>query len=231
MEDIFDNAEKTYNFIAAGVKNQKFYEEYIDNNIANDFNRVVEFIRYFDNVYAIARRKAAEIEQGMSKEDAGNVTANQERKQQVQKVETVVAPLLTKLRDIERRYYESSKNPEKSGKTPKERNDAFNKHSNLVGEEKGWFKLKNLKNLNYDNIPDDEVSNVFNKKLFNSEGPEKSDKYISLNKYFLSRSVPGDGFCLIKSIETLTGQNYKYIAQPQGNANDRVTSRNFKKTC
>ena len=37
------------------------------------------------------------------------------------------------------------KNPENSGKTPKERNDAFNKHSNLVGEEKGWFKLKNLK--------------------------------------------------------------------------------------
>ena len=79
-----------------------------------------------------------------------------------------------------------------------------------------------MKNLNYDNIPDDEVSNVFNKKLFNSEGPEKSDKYISLNEYFLSRSVPGDGFCLIKSIETLTGQNYKYIAQPEGNANDRV---------
>ena len=58
--------------------------------------------------------------------------------------------------------------------------------------------------------------------MFDTEHPEKSDKYISLNKYFLSRSVPGDGFCLIKSIETLTGQNYKYIAQPQGNANDRV---------
>ena len=27
---------------------------------------------------------------------------------------------------------------------------------------------------------------------------------------------------MIKSIETLTGQNYKYISQPQGNANDRV---------
>ena len=226
MEDIFDSAEKTYDFIATGKKNQNFYEKYIDNNIANDFNRVVEFIGYFDKVYEIARRKTAEIEQGMSKEDAGNEAKAEERNRQikagVQKVETVVPPLLTKLRDIEREYLESSKNPENSGKTPKERNDAFNKHSNLVGEEKGWFKLKNLKNLNYDNIPDDEVSNVFNKKLFNSEGPEKSDKYISLNEYFLSRSVPGDGFCLIKSIETLTGQNYKYIAQPEGNANDRV---------
>ncbi len=229
MEDILINPETTYTIIATGQKDKDYYEKYIDNNIANDFDRVVEFIGYFENVYAIARQKAAEIDSadGMSKEDAGSKTAEiEERKRQIkaelQKVETVVAPLLTKLRDIEREYLESSKNPENSGKTPKQRNDAFNKHSNLVGEEKGWFKLENLKNLNYDNIPDDEVSNVFNKKLFNTEHPEKSDKYISLNKYFLSRSVPGDGFCLIKSIETLTGQNYKYIAQPQGNANDRV---------
>ena len=38
-------------------------------------------------------------------------------KAEVQKVETVVPPLLTKLRDIEREYLESSKNPENSGKT------------------------------------------------------------------------------------------------------------------
>ena len=88
----------------------------------------------------------------MSKQDEGSTTAeieerNRQIKAGVQKVETVVAPLLTKLRDIEREYLESSKNPENSGKTPKERNDAFNKHSNLVGEEKGWFKLENFEKL------------------------------------------------------------------------------------
>ena len=96
MEDILINPEKTYDFIATGDKNKLYYEKYIDNNIANDFDRVVQFIGYFDNVYAIARQKAAEIEDGMSKEDAGSKTANQEQKQQAQKVKTVIAPLLTK---------------------------------------------------------------------------------------------------------------------------------------
>ena len=58
MEDILINPEKTYDFIATGKKNKPYYEKYIDNNIANDFDRVVQFIGYFDNVYAIARQKA-----------------------------------------------------------------------------------------------------------------------------------------------------------------------------
>ena len=41
-------------------KDKDYYQKYIDNNIANDFNRVVEFIGYFNNVYSIARRKTAE---------------------------------------------------------------------------------------------------------------------------------------------------------------------------
>ena len=84
MEDIFDNAKKTYNFIASGVKNKNFYEKYIDNNIAGDFNRVVEFIGYFDKVYEEGRRKTAEIEQGMSKQDEGSTTAEiEERNRQI----------------------------------------------------------------------------------------------------------------------------------------------------
>ena len=94
MEDILINPETTYTIIATGQKDKDYYEKYIDNNIANDFNRVVEFIGYFENVYAIARQKAAEIDSpdGMSKEDTSSTTAEiEERKRQikaeVQKVE------------------------------------------------------------------------------------------------------------------------------------------------
>ena len=49
----------------------------------------------------------------MSKQDEGGDLEIEERNRQikagVQKVETVVPPLLTKLRDIERRYLESVK--------------------------------------------------------------------------------------------------------------------------
>ena len=44
MEDILVNPETTYTIIATGQKDKDYYQKYIDNNIAGDFNRVVEFI-------------------------------------------------------------------------------------------------------------------------------------------------------------------------------------------
>ena len=92
------------------------------------------------------------------------------------------------------------------GHTPSQNEDAYDKH--IANPEK-WFELKELKNLVWEdgNTP----SNAFGVEA----GELKSDKLKKVSEYFLSRVVPGDGFCLIRSIEALIDKRYKYLENPR----------------
>ena len=88
-----------------------------------------------------------------------------------------------------------------SALTPKIREEVYSMH--ILGD--NWYEINELKVLNYFPTQDTQPDKAFGVTTLASE------EFKALITHFSSRSVPGDGFCLIRSVEALIGERYKYI--------------------
>ena len=110
---------------------------------------------------------------------------------------------------IERRREEAEKAASKcaeesscggeSALTPTLREEAYSTHI----QENNWYEINELRELDY--FKTRESSKVFGEETLASQ------EFKALIPHFLSRTVPGDGFCLIRSVEALINERYKYI--------------------
>tara|TARA_B100001059_G_scaffold231766_1_gene268288 strand:- start:2120 stop:4315 length:2196 start_codon:yes stop_codon:yes gene_type:complete len=86
-----------------------------------------------------------------------------------------------------------------SALTPTLREDAYSNHI----PENNWYEINELQELDY--FKTGASSKVFGDRILGSK------EFKALIPHFLSRSVPGDGFCLIRTVEALINKRHQYI--------------------